>query len=113
MAKADSATIIAENAQCKIVCLADEPWARRVSGVFGNELANQSPSKAHAVLTVNGDDTYTVSVRAPLNNKVGADEICIQFPTGGGRTGAAGINKLPEKMLEQFVMTMSQYYETR
>jgi len=113
MAKADSATIIAENAQCKIVCLADEPWARRVSGVFGNELANQSPSKAHAVLTVNGDDTYTVSVRAPLNNKAGADEICIQFPTGGGRTGAAGINKLPEKMLEQFVMTMSQYYETR
>jgi len=110
MTKAESATIIAENEQCKIVCLADEPWARRVSGVFGNELANQSPDKAHAVLTINGDDTYTVSVRAPLNNKQGADEICIQFPTGGGRTGAAGINKLPAKMLEQFIDTVSQYY---
>jgi oligoribonuclease NrnB/cAMP/cGMP phosphodiesterase (DHH superfamily) len=110
MNKALSATVIANNEQCKIVQLADEPWARRVSGVFGNELANQSPNKAHAVLTVNEDNTYTVSVRAPLNNKQGADEICIQFPTGGGRSGAAGINELPQKMLEQFIATVSQYY---
>ncbi|MFT5758498.1 MAG: oligoribonuclease NrnB/cAMP/cGMP phosphodiesterase (DHH superfamily) [Alteromonadaceae bacterium] len=110
MEKAASATVIADNAQCKIVQLADQPWARRVSGVFGNELANQSPNKAHAVLTVNEDNTFTVSVRAPLNNKQGADEICIQFPTGGGRSGAAGINQLPQKMLEQFIATVSQYY---
>jgi hypothetical protein len=110
MDKAGSATVIADNAHCKIVQLADEPWARRVSGVFGNELANQFPNKAHAVLTVNEDETYTVSVRAPLNNKQGADDICIQFPTGGGRSGAAGINQLPQKMLEQFITTVSQYY---
>jgi len=110
MKNAESAKIIADNNFCKIVRLADQPWARRVSGVFGNELANRSPNKAHAVLTMNEDDTYTVSVRAPLNNKQGADEICIQFPTGGGRAGAAGINQLPEKMLEQFITTVSQYY---
>ena len=33
--------------------LADEAWARRVSGVFGNDLANQSPDRAHIVLTLN------------------------------------------------------------
>lgn len=63
-----------------------EAWARRISGVFGNQLANRSPSKAHAVLALNtnGDD-YTVSVRAPLENRIGADEVCSQFITGGGR----------------------------
>lgn len=111
MEKAISAPIIAENNICKAVLLADEAWARRVSGVFGNELANQSPDKAHAVLTLNADDTYTVSIRAPLNNKQGADEICSQFPTGGGRAAAAGINNLPKQMLELFIMTMTAYYD--
>ena len=110
MAKAQSATVLADNSICKAVLLDDEAWARRVSGVFGNELANQSPNKAHAVLTLNTDATYTVSVRAPLDNKQGADEICIQFPTGGGRAGAAGINNLPQEMLEGFINTMTQYY---
>jgi len=57
------------------------------------------------------DVTYTVSVRAPLNNKQGADKICIQFPTGGGRAAAAGINQLPEDQLEQFIKVMSDYYQ--
>jgi hypothetical protein len=111
MAKAQSANVITDTDVCKVVLLDDEPWARRVSGVFGNELANNSPSKAHAVLSLNSDDTYTVSIRAPLNNKQGADEICIQFPTGGGRAGAAGINNLPQKMLKTFIKTMTQYYQ--
>jgi len=112
MAKAQSASILIDNDTCKAVLLDDEAWARRVSGVFGNELANQSPDKAHAVMTLNADNTYTVSIRAPLNNKQGADEICSQFPTGGGRSGAAGINNLPKEMLETFMQTMTQYYQT-
>jgi len=117
MAQAESAEVLADNAICKVVLLADEAWSRRVSGVFGNELANQSPDKAHAVLTLNAtsnlndEATYTVSVRAPLNNKQGADNICIQFPTGGGRSGAAGINHLPKEMLGKFIETMSEYYQ--
>jgi len=111
MAKAQSASVITDTDVCKVVLLDDEPWARRVSGVFGNELANNSPSKAHAVLSLNADDTYTVSIRAPLNNKQGADVICIQFPTGGGRAGAAGINNLPQEMLKTFIETMTQYYQ--
>jgi len=116
MAQAESAEVLADNTICKVVLLADEAWSRRVSGVFGNELANKSPDKAHAVLTTNEtkssdeDTTYTVSVRAPLNNKQGADNICIQFPTGGGRAGAAGINQLPKEMLGKFIATVSEYY---
>jgi hypothetical protein len=117
MAQAESAEVLADNTICKVVLLADEAWSRRVSGVFGNELANQSPDKAHAVLTLNkttnlqASETYTVSVRAPLNNKQGADNICIQFPTGGGRAGAAGINQLPKEMLGKFIATVSEYYQ--
>ncbi len=52
--------------------------------MYGNLLANQSPERAHAVLTSNADKTYTVSLRAPLANKQGAGDICAQFETGGG-----------------------------
>lgn len=111
MQQAQSAEILADNDTCKVMLLADEAWSRRVSGVFGNELANQSPDKAHAVLTLNNDLSYTVSLRAPLNNKQGADSICVQFPTGGGRAGAAGINQLPKEMLGKFISTVSEYYQ--
>ena len=110
MDRALSANVLFESASCKIIQLDDAPWARRISGVLGNELANQSPDKAHAVLTCNADNSFTVSVRAPLNNKQGADEVCIQFPTGGGRAGAAGINQLPQEMLDDFIQVLSQYY---
>ncbi|MBA6230775.1 MULTISPECIES: DHH family phosphoesterase [unclassified Colwellia] len=116
MAQAQSAEILADNDVCKVVLLADEAWSRRVSGVFGNELANLSPNKAHAVLTLNETDTlnmqatYTVSLRAPLHNKQGADSVCVQFPTGGGRAGAAGINQLPKEILGKFIATVSEYY---
>jgi len=95
----------------EIYTLPNEPWARRASGVFGNQLANQNPNKAHAVLTDLGDHSYLVSVRAPLSNKTGADEVCSQFPTGGGRKGAAGINKLPEDLLEDFIACITKQYK--
>ena len=110
MQQADNAKVLVDNDVCKMVQLPDEKWARRVSGVFGNELANRAPKKAHAVFTVNEDGSYTVSLRAPLVNKQGAGDICVQFPTGGGREAAAGINQLPAQMIEQFIKSVSQYY---
>lgn len=95
---------------CEVYILPCEAWARRISGVFGNNLANQSPKKAHAVLTLNDDSTYLVSVRAPLENRVGADEICTQFPTGGGRKAAAGINKLLPTDVDSFVKLLMSFY---
>ena len=86
------------------------PWARRVSGVYSNDLANSDPERAHAVLTEKVTGDYDVSVRAPLNNKTGADELCMQFPTGGGRKAAAGINDLPADQLTGFVEAFAAFY---
>lgn len=97
---------------CEIYLLPCEAWARRISGVFGNELANRNPDKAHAVLTLNSDGSYMVSVRAPLNNRTGADEVCAQFTTGGGRKAAAGINQLPEIEINKFVDVLMQQYQS-
>jgi len=90
--------------------LPNEPWARRVSGVYSNDLANADPDRGHAVLTVRANGCYLVSVRAPLNNKTGADELCMKFPTGGGRKAAAGINDLPADMLQEFIDTFAAFY---
>lgn len=87
-----------------------EPWARRVSGVFSNQLATAHPDRAHALLTELPQGGYVVSVRAPLNNKTGADDLCRQFPTGGGRKAAAGINELPAAMYEAFVTAFKSIY---
>ena len=103
MSLANQAPTLHETEYTAVVQLPDETWARRVSGVFSNELANQFPDRAHAVLTEKQDGSYLVSVRAPLNRKYGADELVSQFPTGGGRKAAAGINKLPAEMLGQFI----------
>lgn len=85
--------------------LPDAAWARRVSGVFSNDLTNQHPDRAHAVLTEKANGMYLISVRAPLNRRKGADALCRQFPTGGGRAAAAGINALPADELTRFTRT--------
>lgn len=102
---------IETTSECRIFELPDAGWARRISGVLSNELANQRPEQAHAVLTLNPNhNDYTVSVRAPLNNRVGADEICRQFSTGGGRKAAAGINALPREHKQHFIDVFNGYY---
>lgn len=93
-----------------VYILPDEPWARRVSGVFGNELANQNPERAHAVLSYNTQGGYQVSVRAPLTRKTGADELCSSFTTGGGRKSAAGINHLPINELPVFIEAFAKKF---
>jgi len=51
-----------------------------------------------------------VSVRAPLTRKKGADEICRQFATGGGRAAAAGINDLPRGDIDRFIRAFNQQF---
>lgn len=93
----------------RVYRLPAQKWARRISGVFGNLLAVQSPAQAHAVLTAKPEGGYVVSVRAPKSTSIGADEVCSQFETGGGRRGAAGINHLSENELDRF---MTIFYST-
>jgi hypothetical protein len=99
-----------EQDNCALFILPAQAWARRVSGVFGNKLAQQFPNRAHAILTALPDGGYVVSVRAPLTNKTGADELCRAFPTGGGRKAAAGINNLPEALFDEFVTKFKAKY---
>lgn len=110
MQKAADAKVLHNCDTAKVILLDDAPWARRVSGVLGNDLANQAPNKAHAVLTYNNKGSYTVSVRAPLNNKQGAVDVCSQFATGGGRAAAAGINELDQQQVKQFITTLVNFY---
>ena len=90
--------------------LPDEAWARRISGVFSNELANKMPGRAHAIISYNAHGGYQISVRAPLVNKTGADELCSLFSTGGGRKSAAGINHLPFDELALFIAEFEKKY---
>lgn len=111
MKKATGAKVLHDCNIAKVILLDDEPWARRISGVLGNYLANQAPTKAHGVVTRNNKGSYTVSVRAPLNNKKGAVDICGKFVTGGGRAAAAGINELPKLQLQMFLDELVSYYK--
>ena len=88
----------------------DEAWSRRVSGVYGNALARIYKDRAHALVTRMANGNYRVSVRAPLTNKSGADDLCMSFPTGGGRKAAAGINDLPHHMLDGFIAAFKDKY---
>lgn len=89
----------------------DQPWCRRVAGVFINERARENRQRAQALLLDNGDSTLLVSLRAPLDRRTGADTICRVFPTGGGRPAAAGINELPLEMLPAFLRAFAEAYQ--
>lgn len=113
MANAQAIKAEYQNDAVAVFLLPDAAWARRVSGVYGNDLANINPAKAHAVLSYNKDGGYLISVRAPLTNKSGADVFCSGFPTGGGRKSAAGINHLPKDQLGEFIEKFAAFYSAK
>jgi len=100
--QAESAHPIAENEAGAVYVLPDAAWARRVSGTWAYGLSARSPQRAHAVITVKPGGGHVVSVRAPLSRPLGAAALCRQFPTGGGREGAAGINDLAGERMDEF-----------
>jgi|TARA_R100000501_G_scaffold10060_1_gene19873 hypothetical protein len=102
MARAAAGRIVDETPRGLVLELPDEAASRRVSGVYGNAIAQDHPERAHAILTAK-EGGYLVSVRAPVTRREGADRLCLGFETGGGRAGAAGINHLPHEELTRFV----------
>ncbi|GAB5412774.1 MAG: hypothetical protein Cons2KO_03770 [Congregibacter sp.] len=110
MASAEALSPSWEHDCAKVFTLPEAAWSRRVSGVFGNALANSDPRRAHAVLTEKRNGNLLVSVRAPLADKRDADTICRQFETGGGRAAAAGINDLPASELPRFYALLASTY---
>ena len=87
---------------CAMFVFPQDSFSRRVSGVYSNQLARENENRAHALASLLPSGDYLVSVRAPLATKSGADDLCRQFPTGGGRKAAAGINRLPADQLQAF-----------
>jgi hypothetical protein len=110
MAKAARLEAVLQTDRHALYILPGEPWARRVSGVLANDLAQQAPDRAHALLTHLPAGGFVVSVRAPLNRKDGADALCRQFPTGGGRKAAAGVNHLPQDRYDDFLRAFTRAF---
>jgi hypothetical protein len=110
MQKAQQTDALISEDKVAVIAFPKEAFARRVSGVYANQLAQQNPDRAHALLSSIDGGGYLVSVRAPMNNKTGADELCRQFETGGGRKAAAGINNLPESELDRFCDALRAQY---
>ncbi len=94
----------------RVYCLPEAAWAKRVVGVFANQLAREQPDMAHATLIPRADGSYLVSVRAPLSSRQGADLLCRRFPTGGGRAAAAGINALPQEQVDDFLAAFTEQF---
>lgn len=106
MASVSGAKILDETKSGVVIGLADSASSRRASGTYGNQLAQENPDRAHAILTAQDTDAgmgYLVSIRAPISKRAGADTLAMQFETGGGRAAAAGINHLPQASLQDFI----------
>ncbi len=111
MARARRFAPLREFTHGRIFQLPPAAWARRVAGVFSNILARERPDMAHGLLIANNDGSLRVSVRAPLNNRTGADTLCRDFPGGGGRAAAAGINHLPAEQVEAFQLAFAEQFK--
>src|SRR3546814_18173299 len=61
--------LAASTAHAALFVLPDAAWARRVSGVYSNDLTNQHPDRAHAVLTENANGHYLKIGRAACREK--------------------------------------------
>ncbi|HVB48437.1 MAG TPA: acetyltransferase [Burkholderiales bacterium] len=86
------------------------PWSRRVSGDFANRLSTAEPGRAHAVLTPRTGGGYVASVRAPRGHPASVAVLCREFPSGGGRQQAGGINHLPAEAVEAFLERLAAYF---
>ena len=109
MSSAQQTQYYLEEDSVALLIFPSDVWARRVSGVYANDLANEFPDRAHAILTEK-ESSYLVSVRAPLNRREGADELCRKFPSGGGRKAAAGINDLAKSDLGSFIQSFKEQF---
>lgn len=95
-----------------IALLPDTAASRRVRGTFANQLAMETPEKAHAVLTPDRQGDFTVSVRAPKKRPHDADNLCALFG-GSGRAAAGGIDHLPREQLSSFTDAFARSFENK
>ncbi len=93
-----------------------EPWARRYAATWANERVLAKPWQALATLTSLTDGSYSVSIRARREKEKSnpsAADLASEFPTGGGRKLAAGINRLAKEDLEKFLLRFEEFFKPR
>ncbi|HEC74762.1 MAG TPA: DHH family phosphoesterase [Methylophaga aminisulfidivorans] len=110
LSKALTQPLLHSSDTVNVIKFPNDKWARRISGTFSNIISNKNPTQSHIILTEKNNGDYVVSLRAPQDQLTGADEIALQFPTGGGRKGAAGINALPEQDLARLIECTETFY---
>jgi hypothetical protein len=102
-----------EKGSARIYLLPPLPWARRFGGTFANRVSVENPTVAVAILHPLHDGGYQVSIRAP-RLRTGeipiASKLAAEFPTGGGRALAAGINHLPSSDTSVFEKRFFEVY---
>lgn len=94
MALAMNVRPIVQTDRLTAVLLPDAAWARRVIGVYANQLVNRNPGRICAVLVPNGRNGLSVSLRAAAQCGTSADRLARRHG-GDGRATAAGIKNLP------------------
>jgi len=101
-----------EEGSARIVLVPDEPWARRYAATWANERILSLPHEALAMVHPRKDGGYSVSIRASRGKpgSASAAELAGEFPTGGGRKLAAGINALPGDQLERFIARFREFF---
>lgn len=99
--------------KARIFLVPDEAWARRYAATWANERILAEPSEALAMIHPRSDGAYSVSIRAPRGQGsagASAADLAREFPTGGGRKLAAGINSLPHGELERFMERFRAFF---
>lgn len=110
--KAEQSKTIYQSNKLKVIVMHGDAWANRISGEYGNILANKHPNRAHIILTELQDE-YRVSIRSPKREPFGAFKLAQKFPSGGGREGAAGINFLEKNLLDDLLKNAKAMYEKK
>jgi hypothetical protein len=103
--RAQSVSPCHESERVCVFQFGDAAWARRVTGPWANSLARRDPQRAHVVARVRADGLITVSIRAPLAQREGADRLARQFG-GEGRAASAGIDALAPADWSRFMAAL-------
>ena len=109
-AELSSSEILHDTDAGKVILLPNTKASVRYSGIYSNQQTTDDPDKAFAILTLVNEENYRVSIRSPKTNPYGASKLALQFPTGGGREKAAGVNELPRSELNNFIEKFEEVY---